>query len=75
MTNAVYSCWCFNGAQVGCGKGKKRGPTICFIEGRWGGREWVPVDKRAKKKKKSENYVEEPHLLRSNGVTWRAGES
>lgn len=38
----------------------------------------VPVEERAKitnRKKKSEDYVKEPHPLRSNEVTWRAGES
>jgi len=37
MTNAVYSCWCFDGARVGEGRrvvlGKKkeeRGPIICL---------------------------------------------
>lgn len=36
--------------------------------------ERVPADKREKKKKKSDNYTEEPHPPRSNEVTCCAGE-
>lgn len=34
----------------------------------------MPVDKREKKKKNSDDYTEEPHPLRSNEVTCCAGE-